>query len=94
MSSPRIKVAIVEDDARFRESLAIMIGGAAGFACVGAYPNAETALREIPRHWPDVVLMDINLPQMSGIQCVARLKTLRPSLQIIMVTVYVDNKKN
>jgi DNA-binding NarL/FixJ family response regulator len=87
-----IRVAIVEDDTRFRESLAIMVNGADGFACVGAFPNAETALKEFPRQWPEVVLMDINLPQMSGIECVAKLKAMKASVQVIMVTVYMDNE--
>jgi DNA-binding NarL/FixJ family response regulator len=86
-----IKVAIVEDDSRFRESLAVVVDGVPGFRCVGAFGNAEAALKELPRDWPDAVLMDINLPEMSGIQCVARLKELRPALQIIMLTVYVDD---
>lgn len=88
-----IKVAIVEDDARFRESLAVLINGADGFRCVGAYPNAETALRELPRAWPDVLLMDINLPKMSGIECVQRLKEANRALQVIMVTVYMDSEQ-
>lgn len=87
-----IKVAIVEDDARFRESLAIMVGGADGFSCIGAFPSAEVALKEFPRNWPEVVLMDINLPQMSGIECVAKLKVMKAAVQVIMVTVYMDNE--
>jgi DNA-binding NarL/FixJ family response regulator len=86
-----VKVAIVEDDRRIRESLAVLLEGSAGFRCVDAYANAESALKEIPREWPDAVLMDINLPQMSGIECAAKLKALRPELQIIMLTVYVDS---
>jgi DNA-binding NarL/FixJ family response regulator len=89
----QIKVAIVEDDTRLRQSLTILINGADGFRCVNTYPNAETALRELPRQWPDVVLMDINLPEMSGIQCVAKLKEMKPDLQVIMLTVYADHEK-
>lgn len=87
-----IKVTIVEDDARIRQGMTMVINGADGFQCVDAFPNAEAALELIPRQWPDVVLMDINLPKMSGIQCVARLKEMRPALQIIMLTVYVDDE--
>src|SRR2546423_1662864 len=87
-----IKVAIVEDDTRIRESLAVLISGADEFRCIGSYPDAETAIKELPRNWPDVLLSDINLPQMSGIECAAKLKALHPSLQIIMLTVYVDNE--
>ncbi|MDB6023945.1 MAG: DNA-binding response regulator [Verrucomicrobiales bacterium] len=88
-----IKVAIVEDSTRVRESLAALIGGSDGFRCVGTFPNAEAALAGIPKEWPDVILMDINLPKMSGIECVSKLKVLRPALQIIMVTVYIENEK-
>ena len=88
-----IKVAIVEDDARIRQGMSMVINGAEGFECKQAYPNAEAAIELMPREWPDVVLMDINLPKMSGIQCVAKLKELRPSLQIIMLTVYVDDEQ-
>jgi len=88
-----IQVSIVEDDTRFRESLTIMINGSPEFRCLGAFPNAEVALKQIPQEWPDVVLMDINLPQMSGIECVAKLKALRSTLQFIMLTVYLDNDK-
>ncbi|HZQ48197.1 MAG TPA: response regulator transcription factor [Verrucomicrobiae bacterium] len=88
-----IKVSIVEDDARFRESMAILIDGAEGFRCAGAYPNADTALLEIPKAWPDVVLMDINLPRVSGIVCVSRLKAIRPGLRVIMLTAYMDTRQ-
>jgi DNA-binding NarL/FixJ family response regulator len=84
----RISVAIVEDDARVREELARLIQGADGFVCVGAYADGETALSDIPLKKPDVVLMDIQLPGMSGIDCVRRLKASCPSVQIIMLTVY------
>lgn len=86
-----IKVAIVEDDARVRESLAVLVGGASEFRLAGAYPNAEVALKQIPQDWPDVVLMDINLPNLSGIECVARLKEAKPALQVIMLTAYSND---
>jgi DNA-binding NarL/FixJ family response regulator len=88
-----IKVAIVEDDAGVRESLAVVINGTSGFRCIGTFSNAETALKAIPQDWPDVVLMDINLPQMSGIELVGRLKALRPALHVIMLTIYVDSEQ-
>lgn len=81
-------VAIVEDDPRVREELARLINRAEGFKCVGIYSDGETALVNIPRHKPDVVLMDINLPGMTGIECVRSLKAALPSVQIIMLTVY------
>ena len=82
------KVAIVEDDPRIREELAKLLERAEGFRCLGTYPDGETALAEIPGHPPDVVLMDINLPGISGIECVRRLKAACPSLHIVMLTVY------
>jgi DNA-binding NarL/FixJ family response regulator len=88
-----IKVSIVEDDAGIRESLAILINGSTGFKCISTFPNAEAALKEIPLAWPDVVLMDINLPKMSGIELVAKLKALHSTLQVLMLTVYADNEK-
>lgn len=88
-----INVSVIEDDARFRESLSIVINGADGFRCLSAFPNAEVALKQMPLQWPDIVLMDINLPEMSGIDCAAKLKALRPALQIIMITVYMENEK-
>jgi DNA-binding NarL/FixJ family response regulator len=88
-----IKVSIVEDDAGIRESLAILINGAQGFRCGTTFANAEVALKQLPLDWPDVVLMDINLPKMSGIELVAKLKVLRPTLQVLMLTVYADNEK-
>lgn len=87
-----IKVAIVEDDAGFRERLALLIGGGE-CVCVGTYANAEIALRRMPAAWPEVLLMDINLPQMKGIELAARLKELRPSLHIIMLTAYMDDEQ-
>jgi DNA-binding NarL/FixJ family response regulator len=86
-----LKVAIVEDDAKVRQNLVLVINDAPGFSCVGSFPNAETALKEIPRNWPDLVLMDINLPKMSGIHCVAALKEQRPTLQILMLTSYEES---
>jgi DNA-binding NarL/FixJ family response regulator len=87
-----IKVAIVEDDARVRESLSVLINGANGFRCINAFPNAEAALRQISHDWPDVVVMDINLPNMSGIDCVAKLKEMHPAIQVVMLTSYEDNE--
>lgn len=85
-----IKVGIVEDDKTTREALETIINLAAGFQCVCTYMTAEDALRSLPSHAPEVVLMDIQLPRMSGVECVAHLKELLPSVQVIMVTVYED----
>ena len=86
-----IKVAIVEDNDRVREGLSTLIDGSEGFRCTAAYESAEEALRSLPAYNPDVVLMDIHLPRMSGIECVVKLKESRPELQIMMLTVYEDN---
>jgi DNA-binding NarL/FixJ family response regulator len=88
-----IKVSIIEDDDWIRENLAAQIGHTNGFLCLGTYPSGEDALTQIPRNVPDVVLMDINLPKMNGIECVRKLKALIPSAQIMMLTVYEDSDK-
>ena len=85
-----ISVAIVEDDAPLRSSLSGILQRAAACRCVGAYGNAEDALREIPALSPQVVLMDINLPGMDGVQCVRRLAEILPRAQIVMLTVHED----
>jgi DNA-binding NarL/FixJ family response regulator len=88
-----IKVALVEDSQDEREALTYLLKGTPGFACVGVFSTAEEALEEIPGLKPDVVLMDIHLPGMSGIECIARLKTLLPSLPIMMLTVFEDHDR-
>ncbi|MFN3409853.1 MAG: response regulator [Limisphaerales bacterium] len=93
MNPPRrIAVSIVEDDRGTREKLMEVLGGAPGLRCLHAYPNAEEAVRGVPADPPDVVLMDINLPGRSGIECVGELKTRLPRLQILMLTTYEDSK--
>jgi DNA-binding NarL/FixJ family response regulator len=87
-----IAVSIVEDDAKVRGSLAKLIDAAAGFRCLSNHGDAETALRELPKICPEVVLMDINLPGMSGVECARRLKPLLPRTQIIMLTVYQNTE--
>ena len=82
------RVAIVEDQTRVAESLRMLLSSTAGFEIVGMYSDGETALRKIPQQAPDVVLMDIGLPGMSGIDCVRNLKELLPALPVIMLTVY------
>lgn len=88
-----IRVSIVEDDRRVRESLAILISGDENFQCVSTHGTAEEALADLPQARPDVVLMDINLPRMSGIECVRKLKAQLPKLQILMLTMYDDDEK-
>jgi len=87
----RIKVAIVEDNRGTRESLTELLERAPALQCVGAHPNGEEALRQIPVEAPDVVLMDINLPRMNGIECVARLKERLPQTQVLMLTTYEES---
>ena len=89
-SGAKIAVAIVEDDVPAREILAGWIREADGFCCAGEYDDAETALAKLPQEKPSVVLFDINLPGMNGIECVRRLKPRLPSTQFLMVTVYED----
>lgn len=86
-------VAVVEDDSGLRQQLVEILGTATDIQCVGAYASAEDALKKIPAQKPNVVLMDIQLPGMSGIQCVAELKKLVPDVQVIMVTVYEDSER-
>src|SRR6516225_11865447 len=86
-----IKISIVDDDEGIRASLATLIRRAPAFKLLADYPDAETALKDIPRRKPDVVLMDINLPGMKGVECVRQLKALVPDVQFLMLTVYEDS---
>jgi len=85
-----IKLGIVEDSRTTREGLETIINLSPDFRCVCSCDTAEKALVQLPKHAPEVVLMDIQLPGMSGIECVAKLKKLLPDTQVIMVTVYED----
>jgi DNA-binding NarL/FixJ family response regulator len=86
-------VVIVEDDRGLREQLMQILDTAPDIKCLGAFPSAEQALPQILEKDPDVVLMDIKLPGMSGIQCVAEIKKTKPAMQIIMVTIYEDSER-
>jgi len=88
-----IKVAIVENEFVIRKELVALLDESDGFECLGAYTSGEQALREIPKHPPHVVLMDINLGQMSGVKCTYLLKHVLPELQIVMLTVYGDRNQ-
>ncbi len=85
-----ITVSIVEDQDETREHLTLLVNGAPGFSCVSNHGSAEEALTEIPKLRPDVVLMDINLPGISGIDCVRQLKEASPDIQALMWTMYED----
>jgi DNA-binding NarL/FixJ family response regulator len=86
-------VAVVEDDSGLRQQIVQILNASPDIRCVGAFSTAEEALSEIPNLAPSVVLMDIRLPGMSGIECVAKLKQMAPALQIIMLTVYEDSER-
>jgi DNA-binding NarL/FixJ family response regulator len=86
-------VVVVEDDRTLRQQIVDILGTASDIRCIGAFASAEEALKAIPMKAPDVVLMDIKLPGMSGIDCVAKLKRMLPSLQIIMVTIFEDSER-
>lgn len=88
-----IQIAVVEDNQTMREGFVRFIRTAPDFRCVCLCATAEEALVELPRFQPEVVLMDIQLPKMSGIECTSKLKQLIPSAQIIMVTVYEDTER-
>ena len=83
-------VAIIEDNVTMRKMLVELIDSEPGYRCVCACSTAKEALSEVPKHQPDVALMDIHLPDESGIACTARLTEKMPGLQVIIVTVYKD----
>src|ERR1700709_1057013 len=85
-----ITVSIVDDENKLCRSIAAFVNGSPGFSCVSTYSSAEDALKHLPEAKPDVVLMDINLGKMNGVECVERLKELAPSMQVLMLTVYED----
>ena len=87
----KIKVSIVEDHAGTRLNLLKVLQSAPELKCLHGYPDGETALREIPKDVPDVVLMDIRLPGMSGIECVVKLKEKLPDLDVLMLTTYEES---
>jgi len=87
-----ITVSIVEDDPEVRGSLARLINSSPGYRCVSEHASAENALQEIPKVNPEVVLMDINLPGINGVECTRKLKQALPQTQIVMLTVYEDTE--
>lgn len=87
-----ITVSIVEDNDQLRATIARVIGRAEGFEAIGQHATAEAALEHLPKERPNVVLMDINLPGMSGVECVRRLKQILPETQVMMLTAYEDTE--
>ncbi len=85
-----ITVSIVDDEADLREHIAGYLAAAGNIRCVSAYASAEEALRHLPADKPDVILMDINLGEMDGIECVRRLTGLMPTALVLMLTVFED----
>ena len=88
-----VNVGIIEDDPSIRESVASLINSAAGFSCGEIFESVESAIENISRPPPDVLLMDINLGGMSGIEGVRRLKSIFPKMNILMLTVFEENDK-
>jgi DNA-binding NarL/FixJ family response regulator len=86
-----VTVMVVEDDPSVRSILTTWLNEADGFACMGAFPDVESAIPQIPQAKPDVVLMDIHLPGLTGIECVRQLKPRIPQTQFVMLTVYEDS---
>jgi DNA-binding NarL/FixJ family response regulator len=83
-------IAIIEDNNTMRKTLVELINSTPGYRCACACSTSKEALVEVPKHQPDVALMDIHLPDESGIACTARLTEKMPNLQVIMLTVYSD----
>ena len=87
-----ITVSIVEDNEQLRTTLARVLNRSEGFRCLSNHGSAEEALKELPNIKPEVVLMDINLPGINGVECVRQLKQFLPGLQVLMLTVYEDTE--
>jgi len=91
--SKTITVSLVDDEEDLREHIGGYLHAAGGFKCKSVYASAEEALQHLPQDKPDVVLMDINLGGMDGIECVRQLKALMPEAQVLMLTVFEDTDK-
>jgi DNA-binding NarL/FixJ family response regulator len=91
--SPPIRVALVEDNVAFRRGLKAILGLTPGLVCAGIYPNAEEAIREIPSVIPDVVLMDLNLPGRSGVECTSEIKARLSDVEVVMLTIEEDGER-
>lgn len=86
-----INISIVEDLTEIREGLRFMVNQTPGFACISAYDNAEDAYKGLPKDTPDIVIMDINLPGGTGIDCMKKLKAAGQKMQFVIFTVYEDS---
>ena len=90
---PRIKICIVEDLSEVREGISSLLAMDERFEVLSGYPNAELAAEELPAWQPDIVIMDINLPGMSGIECIKKVKSSCPDTQFMMFTIYEDDEQ-
>jgi DNA-binding NarL/FixJ family response regulator len=88
-----ISISVVDDEKKLCQSIASFLNNSPGFRCVSVYGSAQAALQHLPKDKPDVVLMDINMAGMDGIECVRHLKVSMPQLQIMMLTVYEDTEQ-
>jgi DNA-binding NarL/FixJ family response regulator len=88
-----IRVGIVEDDPQLRAAFARLVDGAEDLTCVGSYESGEQALAQLPVQAPDAVLMDINLPGITGIECTRRLKAVAPAMHVVMLTTFDDSDR-
>ena len=88
-----IKVAIVEDNKTVREGFETLLNRTPGFQCICACGTVAEALKKIPKAAPDVILMDIQLPDSTGVECTAKIKELMPTVHIVIVTVYEDSER-
>jgi DNA-binding NarL/FixJ family response regulator len=93
MSDKTISVVIVEDDTQIREGISVLIQSTEGFELRGAFEDCKSALKNLENILPDVFLMDISMPGLSGIECTAKIKSTYPTANIIMLTVYEDDVK-
>jgi DNA-binding NarL/FixJ family response regulator len=93
MNFPIITICIVEDNKDIRESLTALVNQSAECTCVGSFETAEAALEGIPLLKPNIVLMDIDLPGISGIECIGQLKPLYPGIQFMICSVYDEDEK-
>ncbi|MEZ4995501.1 MAG: response regulator transcription factor [Saprospiraceae bacterium] len=87
-----IHIVIIEDDEEIRQTLALIIGGTNGFFCAATYPNAELALEDLAEHTADVYLVDIELPGISGIEAVSRIKQFKPKVDCLMLSIRQDDE--
>lgn len=88
-----IRIGIVEDNHEFRNALQLILGGTPGYVCTSVFSNAEEAIKRLALEKPDIVLMDIQLPGMSGIDCIKQIKSEAPDIQFMMFTSYEDDEK-